>query len=634
MKTLKFLSVLIILMICTNARAEQVTAVIDGLRYLLNDGNAQVARQDKSLSGDIVIPEKVSFGGNDYTVNGIVYPTNTATYGGHTSISAEGGAFQGSSITSVTIPKTITTLSPCAFINCTKLQKVYLPETLTSIGFGCFAYCSSLTDVVLPSNVSSVSEWAFGGCTSLKNINIPEKLTTLSRAVFYNSRLEEVTIPATIRQMVEGCLSVSTLKKVTIYVRDITRISYTESCFGNVSNTELYVPEGSKYIYQEYYPWREFKNIVEFDDGHVGEPINPLEMMITFDGLRYKITDDGYAQVAQQDNSTLSGDIVIPEKVSFGGNDYTVNGIVYPTNTATYGGHTSISAEGGAFQGSSITSVTIPKTITTLSPCAFINCTKLQKVYLPETLTSIGFGCFAYCSSLTDVVLPSNVSSVSEWAFGGCTSLKNINIPEKLTTLSRAVFYNSRLEEVTIPATIRQMVEGCLSVGTLKKVYIHIEDITKISYTESCFGFVNNTSLYVPLGSKKIYQEYYPWRKFKEIIESEEITATIETARFKNNFAFILSKTIETIYAEDKNEIEVALAAYYSLTEMAQAQLQPEKDHLDSLMQKVNEIISGIDHVTIDSDEKVSIFTLTGLKVQSTQKGHVYIVNGKKVLIK
>lgn len=67
---------------------------------------------------------------------------------------------------------------------------------------------------------------------------------------------------------------------------------------------------------------------------------------------------------------------------------------------------------------------------------------------------------------------------------------------------------------------------------------------------------------------------------------------------------------------------------------MAQAQLQPEKDHLDALMQKVNEIISGIDCVTIDSEEKVCIFTLTGLKVQSIQRGHVYIVNGKKVLIK
>lgn len=121
---------------------------------------------------------------------------------------------------------------------------------------------------------------------------------------------------------------------------------------------------------------------------------------------------------------------------------------------------------------------------------------------------------------------------------------------------------------------------------------------------------------------------------FKEIIESEEITASIETERFKNSFSFILSKTTETISSEDKNDIEVALAAYYSLTEMAQAQLLPEKEHLDSLKQKIDEIISGIGSVTFDSDEKVSIFTLSGQKVQSVQKGHIYIVNGKKVLIK
>lgn len=364
----------------------------------------------------------------------------------------------------------------------------------------------------------------------------------------------------------------------------------------------------------------------------IGTDVRGEQVTAVINGLRY-LLNDGNAQVARQDKS-LSGDIIIPEKVSFGGNDYIVNSIVYPSNTATYGGYTSISAEGGAFQGSSITSVTIPKTITSLSPCAFIGCSELQKVILPETLTSIGFGCFAYCSSLTDIVLPSNVSSVSEWALGGCTSLKTINIPENLTTLSRAVFYNSGLEEITIPATVRQMVEGCLSTSTLKKVYMYIEDITKISYTESCFGSVNNTSLYVPLGSKIVYQEYYPWMSFNEIIESEEITASIETERFKNNFSLILSKTTETISSEDKNDIEVALATYYSLSEMAQAQLLPEKEHLDSLKQKIDEIISRIDYVAFDSDEKVSIFTLSGQKVQNVQKGHIYIIDGKKVLNK
>lgn len=67
---------------------------------------------------------------------------------------------------------------------------------------------------------------------------------------------------------------------------------------------------------------------------------------------------------------------------------------------------------------------------------------------------------------------------------------------------------------------------------------------------------------------------------------------------------------------------------------MAQAQLLPEKEHLDSLKQKIDEIISRIDYVAFDSDEKVSIFTLSGQKVQNVQKGHIYIINGKKVLNK
>ena len=105
-------------MICCNIYAQQITRTIDGIRYVLENGYAQVARQDKSLSGDIVIPQSVTYEGNSYIVNSIIYPTNTTSYGGHTSISAEGGAFQGCSITSITIPSTITTVSVSTMTYC------------------------------------------------------------------------------------------------------------------------------------------------------------------------------------------------------------------------------------------------------------------------------------------------------------------------------------------------------------------------------------------------------------------------------------------------------------------------------------------------------------------------------------
>ena len=389
-----------------------------------------------------------------------------------------------------------------------------LPETLTSIGFGCFAYCSSLTDIVLPSNVSSVSEWALGGCTSLKTINIPENLTTLSRAVFYNSGLEEITIPATVRQMVEGCLSTSTLKKVTIYVRDITGISYTESCFGNVNNTDLYVPEGSKYIYQEYYPWREFKSIVEFDDGHVGEPINPLEMMITVDGLRYKITDDGFAQVGQQDNSTLSGDIIIPEKISFGGNDYIVNSIVYPSNTATYGGHTSISAEGGAF------------TITSLSSCAFSGCSSLSTLTIPNSVTTIGERAFSRCSSLTSVVIPNKIETINEYTFSECYNLTSLSLPESVTTIKGHAFDGcSKLESLIIPSKVEYIYQQAFAnCGNLQSVK-SLAETPPFLYDNSFSNY--EIPLYVPEGAREAYQGKEPWNKFKEILSGADTKYTL-----------------------------------------------------------------------------------------------------------
>ena len=498
--------------------SSQTFAVIDGLSYKLTpDGFAQVDRQDKSLSGDIVIPEKVLYQGVYYTVNSIIGPKSTATYGSYSSISADGAAFQGTSITSVVIPATITSLPSCAFISCRSLTTVVLPSTLNYIGFGSFAYCSALSEINVPDSVSSIGIWAFGGCSSLKSFIIPSGLTSLSRAMLYQSGIESIEIPATVTSLKEDCLTTSSLKTVKSFIRDITRVSYTESCFGNVSDTDLYVPSDALSLYQEIYPWKSFKSITGFDDGHSGDAIDPLYRIVYFDGLRYQLSGDE-AMVSRQDRS-LSGDIVIPEKVTYNGIDYTVKSIIGPKSTATYGSHSSISADGAAFQGTSITSVVIPATITSLPSCAFISCRSLTTVVLPSTLNYIGFGSFAYCSALSEINVPDSVSSIGIWAFGGCSSLKSFIIPSGLTSLSRAMLYQSGIESIEIPATVTSMKENCLSTSSLKTVKSYIMDITRGSYTETCFGNVSDTDLYVPSGTKAIYQEYYPWKSFKSIIE-------------------------------------------------------------------------------------------------------------------
>ena len=81
--------------------------LIDGLWYTLDSVNYRATvgyrtwTQSYKYSGDIVIPEKVVFNNASYTVVGI-----------------EDGAFEGSTITSVVMPNTITTIERGCFSRC------------------------------------------------------------------------------------------------------------------------------------------------------------------------------------------------------------------------------------------------------------------------------------------------------------------------------------------------------------------------------------------------------------------------------------------------------------------------------------------------------------------------------------
>ena len=520
--------IVLFLTVCT-LQAASFSVKINGILYILNSGYAKIGVQDENLCGDIVIPERVTYNNTTYIVNSIIEPTNTASYGGLSSISAEGAAFQGCAITSITLPNTITSISSCAFINCSNLKKVVLPNTLKDIGWGSFAYCSSLSDIQLPEGLTSISAWAFGGCHNLQKIELPNGITSLPDAVFKDCGFVNFSIPASIKRISSQSLSMSSLKNVRTFIRDITRVSYDESCFANVEQMNLFIPMGTKFIYEEYYPWRGFGDIEEFDDGHSGETVTPKELIKKINGIRYSLYEDGTATIIQQDKEELSGDIVIPEKLTVSGNEYTVTGIAYPKNTASYGGLSSISAEGAAFQGCAITSITLPNTITSISSCAFINCSNLKKVVLPNTLKDIGWGSFAYCSSLSDIQLPEGLTSISAWAFGGCHNLQKIELPNGITSLPDAVFKDCQLEYITLPNSIIELADECLNIQSLKKVTV-MNDAEKIMCSTYAFGNysnIQNTVLYVGYGKRSEFKHKYPWMMFSSIEEIDANTGIV-----------------------------------------------------------------------------------------------------------
>ena len=66
------------------------------------------------------------------------------------------------------IPKSVTCIGDCAFINCEKLKSINIPNSVTSIGKDAFSHCSGVTDVYCYAD-PSVLIWDDGDCDDFKD---------------------------------------------------------------------------------------------------------------------------------------------------------------------------------------------------------------------------------------------------------------------------------------------------------------------------------------------------------------------------------------------------------------------------------------------------------------------------------
>jgi uncharacterized protein YceK len=94
-------------------------------------------------------------------------------------------AFSGcTTLTSVTIPDSVTSIRYGAFWGCDNLISVNIGSNVTSIGWHAFRHCSSLISVTIPNSVTSIGDYAFYNCTSLTNITIPNSVISIGGAAF------------------------------------------------------------------------------------------------------------------------------------------------------------------------------------------------------------------------------------------------------------------------------------------------------------------------------------------------------------------------------------------------------------------------------------------------------------------
>lgn len=278
-----------------------------------------------------------------------------------------------------------------------------IPDTLggykvSEIGKEAFVNCTSLTTVTIPYGVETISESAFSGCTNLTYVNIPESVKTINTGAFSACRsLPYIELPSSLTYFGKGV-------------------------FWECNSLKIIYFKGSRS------QWN--KLVSHYLDGKLsfryteGNTIYTYSPSIHFNAtaparLNYLVNSDGTLTITGLSSVETKTEINIPETID--GKKVTAIG-------------------NRAFQSKKITSVTIPKGVTTIGDYAFNYCKNLTSIEFSNNITSIGANAFLNCNNLTSIDLPSKLTSIGNSAFYLCEGLTSIKIPETVETIGKDAF--------------------------------------------------------------------------------------------------------------------------------------------------------------------------------------------------
>ena len=461
------------------------------------------------------------FAGYDFTIDGICY----TTLGGDSVEVGKNTNAKGAIIIPETVKTVITYrvvgIGDAAFLGCTSLTSITIPNSVTNIGISAFYGCSSLLSISIPNNVTNIDNNAFRGCTSLTSVTIPNSVMSIGDYAFYGcSGLTSITIPNRVTYIGEytfkGCTS---LTSVTIgeSVSEIGKSAF-ESCTSLTS-----VVWNAIHCVNFIIPDAPFPNSVT--SFTFGEKVEHVPAYLCYDmSVLASITIPN--SVTSIGGGAFSGcssltSVTIPNSVTSIGT-YAFQGCSSLSSVTIPNNVTSI--EAGAFSGcSSLTSVTIPNGVTSIGGTAFSGCSSLTSITLPDSIKNIKYWTFESCSSLTSITIPNSVTYIDYNAFRGCSSLTSVTIGESVSEIGNSAFENctsltsitigesvskigysafsgcSSLTSITIPNSIRSIGDwafrDCSSLTYIELLYIYI-----VIPDDALRGCINLTDIYVPCG--------------------------------------------------------------------------------------------------------------------------------------
>lgn len=271
----------------------------------------------------------------------------------------------------VAIPETVKSINKNAFSFCPYLNNIKMDNSVTFISDGVFDSCISLTEIEIPYNVTQMGEYVFDNCISLKKIELPDSITTVGQYIFRDcTSLESVKLSEKIDKIpLYAFANCKTLKTIEI-PSSVETIAV--DAFYNCSSLENVIFKGNSSL----------KNV------------NSQAFM----------------------NCTSLKEAILPEGVS------------------------EISSE--AFRGcTSLTKVSIPSTVKNMGTSVFLQCENLSDVGIADySIKTIDDNTFKDIPGLVEITLPKGLEKIDVQAFMNNTKLEKIYIPESVTSIATSAF--------------------------------------------------------------------------------------------------------------------------------------------------------------------------------------------------